>query len=36
MIYKCVQLGTLLLSIIFTLFLSVFVGDFAALAQLSH
>ena len=30
MIYKCVQLGTLLLSIIFTLFLSVFVGDFCS------
>ena len=34
--YKCVQRGTVLLSIIFTLFLSVFVGDSAALAQLPH
>ena len=34
--YKCVQRGTVLLSIIFTLFLFVFIGDFAALAQLPY
>ena len=34
--YKCVQRGTVLLSMIFTLFLFVFTGDFAALAQLPY
>ena len=32
--YKCIQRGTVLLSMIFTLLLFVFTGVFAALAQL--